>query len=152
MQFPSLVASSLAGKRFELPNELEGDFNLLFVAFHDNQQYMIDTWLASADMLVTAYKRLKYYALPAMQVRQPFEQRVLEMGMRLNIRDPFTRAITIALYVDLEKFCFELAVANRDEICLFLIDESGDIVWRGIGAHNIFKEASLRETLETIFS
>ena len=100
---------------------------------------------------MTAYKRLKYYALPAMQVRHPFEQRVLEMGMRLNIRDPFTRAITIALYVDLEKFCDELAVIDRDEVYLFLIDHHGDVVWRGTGVHNIYKEISLRDTLETIF-
>jgi hypothetical protein len=152
MQFPSVVASSLAGKRFILPNEFEGVYNLLFVTFVEAQQPLVDTWLAAMEFLCDDFDGLKYYELPTIQQRHPLEQRVIDMSMRINIRDPYARAFTITLYVDLDRFCRDLEFPTRDEIYTLLIDQQGYVLWRSCGDYNEMKEISLRETLETVFS
>ena len=47
-QFPQVSAVNLARKRLNLPQDLEGRINIVFVAFQQWQQGEVDTWISTA--------------------------------------------------------------------------------------------------------
>lgn len=44
-QFPRVEGSNLEGRRFTLPTDFEGDYNVVLVAFRRGQQGDVDSWL-----------------------------------------------------------------------------------------------------------
>ena len=47
MKFPHVKATSLTSKSYHLPRDLEGELNLVMVAFKQWQQDWVDTWIPS---------------------------------------------------------------------------------------------------------
>ena len=56
MKFPIVKATSLANKPYQLPRDLEGELNLVIVAFKQWQQDWVDTWIPSLQSLAYQHK------------------------------------------------------------------------------------------------
>ena len=69
--FPTIRASNLAGKDFTLPEDFEGQWNLLFVAFERHQQEDVDTWTPHARQLCEADSSVRFYELPTIRRGNP---------------------------------------------------------------------------------
>jgi hypothetical protein len=145
--FPTVKAANLEGRDFTIPHDLEGELNLLFVAFERRQQEDVDTWLPHARQLCQTDSRLRSYELPTIRRGNPVMRWMINHGMASGIHDPQARASTITLYLDKEDFRAALGIEQEDEITILLIKRDGSIRWRSQGTWSAEKEGSLRRAL-----
>lgn len=147
MRFPAATGSNLQRKRFDLPEQFEGDWNLLFVAFQQWQQTQVDSWLSFAKEMESSYSGLYYYELPTIQLRNPLVQTFINEGMRAGIPDPVARERTITLYVDKKAFRSALAIDHEEHIQVLLLGREGQVIWRTEGSYTAEKADALRAVL-----
>ena len=133
MKFPQVKATSLTNKTYLLPGDLEGDYNLVIVAFKQWQQDWVDTWIPSLRNLAYRHDNLRVYEMPTMSRFNGLYRFMIDNGMRAGIPDRSVRASTLCAYIDIPPFAKALDLPTYDTICLFLLDRNGEILWRGQG-------------------
>ncbi len=147
MQFPAVSGSNLKRKRLNLPEDLEGEQNLVLIAFQQWQQTQVDTWLPFARQMEETYPGLRYYELPTIQRLGPLARTFINEGMRAGIPDPVARERTITLYVDKLAFRQALDLPGEENIYILLLDRQGRVLWRAEGAFTPEVGASLAGAL-----
>lgn len=147
LKLPTVRGSNLQRQKMEFPADFTGDLNLVFVAFQQWQQRQVDSWVPLAEDLAQEYHGLDYYEFPTIQPMNIFSRTFINEGMRTGIRNSATRARTITLYLDKAAFRQALAIADEDDISVFLFDRNGHVLWRATGPYSPEKEADLRTAL-----
>lgn len=147
MQFPAVSGSNLQRKRWNLPEDLQGEWNLVLVAFQRWQQTQVDTWLPFARQVEETYPAVRYYELPTIQRLNALARTFINEGMAAGIPDPLARERTITLYVDKVAFREALDLPDEDDIYVLLLDRQGRVLWRAEGAFTSEKGESLAEAL-----
>jgi hypothetical protein len=132
--FPQVVGINLEGAEIPLPAGFEGERNLVAVAFRQEQQAIVDTWIAAVAPLEAANPDLRFYEVPTIYEGSALFRLWVNNGMRSGIPDPAARARTITLYVDREAFTRSLAIPDLETVHLLLLDRSGRILWRTTGS------------------
>ena len=94
--FPTLWAANLEGKRFQLPNDLVGDVNIVIIAFKREHQELVDQWFPFLTILVKNNPRLAFYELPTLNSSYLLIRWMINGGMRSGISDKEARERTIA--------------------------------------------------------
>ena len=145
--FPSVKASNLEKRAFNLPADFEGDRNLLLVAFEREQQKDVDTWLREMKRFEELDPGFHYYELPTIQRPNAFTRWFIDTGMRRGIPDRKARERTITLYLDRKPFCDALLITDQKKIYAFLVNREGRVLWRSEGVFDEIKGASLRSAL-----
>lgn len=148
MHFPTVTGSNLERRSFTLPDDLEGEVNLVILAFWRDHQSLVDTWMPLARRLQTRHSGLVAYELPVIESRSRVSQWFIDNGMRSGIRDRTTREHTITLYIDKAEFLATLEIEDDSTIRTLLIDRAGRILWRSDGPLDPAKEQALSEFLE----
>jgi hypothetical protein len=147
-RFPRLIASNLEKRTFTLPDDLEGSRNLLLVAFQREQQQQVDTWLREMKRFEELDPKFRYYELPTIQSPNRLVRWFIDTGMRRGIPDQKARSRTITLYIDKKPFLKALDITDENRIYCFLVNRSGQVLWRTEGEFDDSKAASLRECLQ----
>ncbi len=152
MHFPQISSENLAGERFELPGDFEGQLNLCLIAFHRWHQPLINSWVPLAQQLEEEYPRFRYYEFPVIRRLNRLYRGFIDTGMRAGIPDSTARHKTITLYTDKEAFKRPLEIDGEQEIHLRLVDREGGVHWGVAGA--LMREAAeaLEETLEELLA
>jgi hypothetical protein len=145
--FPRVKASNLEGHDFNLPADLEGERNLLLVAFEREQQKDVDTWLRQMKRFEEMDPGFRYYELPTIQRPNAFMRWFIDTGMRHGIPDRKARERTITLYLDKKPFCEALLITDQTKIYALLVDRQGNALWKSEGVFDEIKGASLRSAL-----
>jgi hypothetical protein len=150
--FPTLTASNLEKRSFNLPTDFEGDNNLLLVAFEREQQKDVDTWLREMKRFENLNQGLgrlnfQYYELPTIERPMALTRWFIDSGMRRGIPDRNARERTITLYLDKKPFCEALLIDDQKTIYEFLVNRNGDVLWRSQGIFDEAKAASLSAAL-----
>ena len=145
--FPSVNASNLERRDFNLPAGFEGERNLLLVAFEREQQKDVDTWLREMKRFEELDPGFHYYELPTIQRPNAFMRWFIDAGMRHGIPDRKARERTITLYLEKRPFLDALMITNQKKIYAFLVDREGKVLWRSEGVFDESKGASLRNAL-----
>jgi ATP synthase subunit 10 len=145
--FPSVHASNLNRRTFDLPHDFEGDRNLVVVAFQRDQQEVVDTWTAPIRDLLARYPDLRFYELPTISRGNPLFRAWLDGAMRGGIPDHQSREQTITLYVDKVAFRRALGLPHEDTIYVLLVDRAGHVFWRGEGEYSARVAAELEPVL-----
>ncbi len=148
MRFPTVTGSNLERQHLTLPRDLEGDLNLLFLAFWRRHQELVDSWLPMANRLQDRYPDLAAYELPVIQSRSRLSQWFIDGGMRAGIPDRRVRERTVTLYLDKAPFLEALEIADDDTIQVMLVDGEGQVVWRTSDAWSPQGEAGLVSILD----
>lgn len=148
MRFPTIEGSNLERDKVLLPQDLEGDLNVVLVAFQQWQQNTIDTWLAPLEPLERERSGLKVYELPVIQRMNRLYQMVINEGMRAGIPNRRARQRTITLYLDKTSFRRALGMADEDDIYVLLLDRRGQVLWRTRGRYTAEKAAGLAEAID----
>jgi hypothetical protein len=151
MKFPAVKATSLASKDYQLPRDLEGEFNLVIVAFKQWQQDWVDTWIPSLQNLAYQHKNLRVYEMPTMSRFNGLYRFMIDNGMRAGIPDKAVRAATLCAYIDIPPFAQALQMPTTDTIYLLLLDRSGEILWRGQGACDQSQLTELTAVIDRVF-
>jgi hypothetical protein len=148
MKFPTVKATSLTNKNYQLPRDLDGELNLVIVAFKQWQQDWVDTWIPSLQGLAYQHPQLRVYEMPTMSRFNRLYRFMIDNGMRAGIPDKAVRAATLCAYIDLPPFAKALQLPGYDSIYLFLLDRTGEILWRGQGPYDQAQLAELSATVE----
>jgi hypothetical protein len=143
MQFPTVTGANLQRKKLMLPQDFEGELNLVFIAFQQWQQNQVDTWIPFARQLEKTHAGVRYYELPTIQRLNVLARTFINEGMRAGIPDPTARERTITLYLDKAAFREALQLPGEDDIYVLLLDRQGQVLWRTEGSFASEKGDSL---------
>ncbi len=142
--FPSLTFANLNGQEVSMPGGLAGErSNLVLVAFLQEQQKDVDTWLKPLPAIQQAHPWFRYYELPTIKRMNGLVRFFINNGMKSGIPDKQQRERTITLYIDKEPFKKALGIVSESTIYAFLIDKSGKVLWRQEGLFTEAKGKSL---------
>lgn len=147
--FPKLEARNLEARRFTLPGDFEGTYNVAIVAFRRWHQALVDTWSAPLRRLREAYPELRAYELPMLSSPYVFARFFIDGGMAAAIPDREVRAATLTVYTDVQQVARALQIPNSDTIHLFLVDRDGRIYWRGQGEYDEWQYKEIEQALIT---
>ena len=151
MTFPTVSGSNLQRQKITLPQELEGEYNLLFVPFQQWQQSEVNSWIALAEQLEEQYPNLVYYELPTIRTLNSLSKFFINEGMRAGIPNTKSRQRTITLYLDKSSFQSALAMPDEDHIYILIIDRQGNEFFHARGSYTKEAEADLRDALLQLF-
>ena len=147
LRFPNVEGSNLEGRHFRLPNDLEGDLNIVLVAFRREQQEDVDTWTPFLTSVTAAHAGVKAYELPTLSRSYRLVRRFIDGGMARGIKAKATREATITLYIDKGPFKTALGIATEDLIVTLLVARDGRVLWRGDGRHSEGAAANLTSAI-----
>lgn len=146
--FPVVEGKNLEGRTFRLPDDFEGDLNVVVVAFKREQQRDVDTWMTALNDLAARHTGVRVYELPTIGKQWTLLRGWIDGGMRRGIPSQAVREATITLYVDKDHFKRPLGIKSEDQIQLFLVDRGGRIHWQASGTHTDVALAGLTAYLE----
>jgi hypothetical protein len=146
--FPVVSGFNLDRQELVFPRDFEGKYNLIFIAFQQPQQAMVNTWIPFAQELEAKIPGFIYYELPTIYSMPSFSRTFINEGMRAGIPDQTARERTITLYLDKETFKSALDISSEDVISIFLVDRDGTIFWRSSGEFTEGKASELLGVLE----
>jgi hypothetical protein len=149
--FPESEGRNLEGKRFQLPQDFEGDLNLVLIAFQREQQLMVNTWLPTADLMENLHPELSYYELPTISRMNSLARWFINTGMRSGIKDPKSRQKTITLFLDKGRFRNALGIGTEDNVHVLLVDRQGKVAWRSEGPCDVEKAKNLSDFIKSFF-
>jgi hypothetical protein len=149
-QFPRLTASNLENREFHLPEDFQGEHNLLLIAFQREQQTQLDTWLREMPRLQQIDAGLQYYELPTIARLNALARWFIDSGMRRGIPNKSARARTITLYIDKKPFEDSLQLPTEKTVYALLVDRAGKVLWRADGPYDEAKGESLRKALKPL--
>jgi hypothetical protein len=147
VRFPHVQGSNLEKQDFNLPSDFQGQHNLLLVAFEREQQKDVDTWLKEMKRFEEVDPGFYYYELPTIERPNTLMRWFIDSGMRRGIPDRKARERTITLYLDKNQFCAALQIVEQKRIYEFLVDRSGNVLWRSEGVFDETKGVSLQRAL-----
>jgi hypothetical protein len=152
MKFPTVTGSNLSGKRYNLPQDFEGQYNIVVVVYQRFQQSSVDTWGALLEQLARQYPDLRYYELPTLPNYGWLQKNIIDGGMRGGIPDNTVRSRTITLYIDVNKFNASLNLATLNDIYVLVTDRQGEVMWQTNGICTAPKADALSQKLAELFA
>lgn len=133
VHFPTVSGFNLERREYELPGDLAGQLNVLFVPFLRRQQEDVDSWVPFVSGLEAETPGLAYYELPTIYRMPALSRLFLNEGMRAGIPNRKARERTITLYLDRAKFMRAAGIPDENQIHVLLVDRDGRILWRETG-------------------
>ncbi len=146
--FPRVHGVNLERRSFTLPDDFDGERNLVLIAFKREQQDQIDTWIATAQRLAQEHTDFRYYELPTVSRSVPLARWWLDSAMRAGIPDRAARDATITLYLDKGAFRDALQLPDEDKIYVLLVARTGRVFWRTEGVATDEKARELQRALD----
>lgn len=137
MHFPDVIGKNLNGRTYGIPNDFDSEYNLVIIAFFQEQQVIVNTWIKYLDEHEKKYPDFKYYELPTLSKSYIPMKFIITGGMRSGIPDEITRGRTITLFLNKKKFREELGIENEDTIYLYLVSREGKVFEKYSGSYDI---------------
>ena len=130
-RFPEVTAESLAKTRESIPESAKGKVALIAVAFLQQSQPQLDSWLGPFAERFGGKEGFTFYEVPMISSGYKFMRIIIDSGMRGGIpREKHKNVVT--MYGDVEKYMKELNLEPRFGYA-FLLDKEGIIRWQGKG-------------------
>jgi hypothetical protein len=142
--FPKVEGDNLERKHFKLPEDLEGELNLVIIPFKRTQQPLVDEWNEYLKPFIESTENLYLYEIPTLSNGFKFISFMIDGGMRAGIFDKDTRNHTITLYLNKKKFKKALDIKTENNIYIMLLKKDGQILWRTEGQVTKAKIKSLK--------
>ena len=148
-KFPKINGKNLEGKRYSLPFDLEGKYNIVIVPFLQHQQFIVNHWTDFLEQLQKKYSFFEYYEVPTLATSYSAMRFMIDGGMRAGIPDLRTRQRTITVYLNKRKFKNKLEIDTEEFIYIYLL-EGDNIIWEEKGDITDQKAHSLENFLKNI--
>ena len=146
--FPRVEGKNLHGELISFPEVFASqDFNVIIVAFEQEQQNDVDTWLPALIKLETQRDDLRVMELPTIAKMNRLMRWVIYRGMRSGIKDSAARSRTVTLHIDKRPFKKALKIESERDIRLYLVDAKGIIAWETEGLYSSEKLTALTKQL-----
>lgn len=142
-QFPVVTSYNLEKAKVVLPQDLEGQLNILLLSFEREQQPAADSWVPVAKQLEASHGDLRHYQLPVF-TRENFLYRWwLNSSLRSDMPEGESRKTTIPLYLNRPAFLTDLQISTDKQIAVLLVEKNGRVLWRTTGEATDEKKAGL---------
>lgn len=133
--FPQVEGKSLQGEVVAFPDVFsKKPYHIVVVAFLQEQQSEVNTWLPSLQALIDQREDLDYFELPTIARMNALMRWVIYRGMRSGIKQESDRVRTVTLHIDKDPFKAALDIDSEDTIYVLLIDAEGHVLGREEGA------------------
>jgi hypothetical protein len=142
-RFPEVTAESLAKTPESIPDSAKGKVALIAVAFLQQSQSQLDSWLGPFEEKFGGREGFTFYEVPMISSGYRFMRMVIDSGMRGGI-PKYKHKNVVTMYGDVEKYMNELNLEARYGYA-FLLDKEGIIRWQGQGFSS---PESLKELFE----
>jgi hypothetical protein len=143
MKFPPISANNLNDQRMSFPEDFEGKWNVVLIAFDQWHQNDVNTWLPFLNQVVESNPQVAFYEIPTVN-RAPVLQRIwLDAVMKAGIPDRATRHRTVTIWVDIPAFLAQLQLPDARRIYVLLVSQDGEILWQTEGRYSVEKGALL---------
>lgn len=129
--FPTVTSQDLNGDTHTLPSGLPGDPTIVFIAYKQNQQPAVNTWIRSLGL--DPARGAEFVEIPVVGKGATLMRGFIDNGMRSGIQDPNMRARTITLYESPSLVNDPLGFSGRDEIRVLVVRRSGEVIWSTSG-------------------
>ena len=130
-RFPEVTAESLAKTRESIPDSAKGKVALIVVAFLQQSQPQLDSWLGPFAERFGGKEGFTFYEVPMISSGYKFMRLIIDSGMRGGIPKEKHKNV-VTMYGDVEKYMKELNLEARFGYA-FLLDKEGIIRWQGQG-------------------
>jgi len=130
-RFPEVTADSLAKTRESIPESAKGKVTLVVVAFLQQSQPQLDSWLGPFAERFGGKDGFTFYEVPMISSGYKFMRLIIDSGMRGGIPKEKHKNV-VTMYGDVEKYMKELNLEARYGYA-FLLDKEGIIRWQGKG-------------------
>ncbi len=144
--FPSIGGSNLEGKQFNFPRDFAGKLNVLAISFNEPERIQAISWRPAAVRLRQAFPEFQFYEMPVLPQIYSSPRAVVDTGLRSGVPNVVLPEVVIRLYVHQDKFLQAIGESKAQTI-LLLVNQQGDILWRGYGLHTSAQEESLKNVL-----
>lgn len=144
--FPTTKGQNLNERAFDIPAGLDAPLNILLVAFYQNQQKDVDTWVQTAKDLAADHANIEYYELPVLSSSWGVVRGWIDGGMRRGIPAFSARERTITIYTDTDAFRSLAGIDDPSRIWVGLVDRQGRVSWSARGPATSESLESLRST------
>ncbi len=129
-RFPTIKAKSLSGKTTVLPDDAEGDVTLIGIAFERKAQAMLDSW---TDYFEDLCSGKDVYELPMIDGHfWKIFSGFIDKGMKSGIPEEKHDHV-VTYYGTTSRFREELFLEDKELGYVFLLDEDGNILFKGEG-------------------
>lgn len=130
-KFPEVTADSLAKTRESIPGSAQGKVTLIAVAFLQQSQPQLDSWLGPFTERFGGRQDFTFYEIPMISSGYKFMSFIIDSGMRGGIPKEKHKNV-VTMYGDVEKYMKELGLDARYGYA-FLLDREGIIRWQDKG-------------------
>ncbi|MFM8793490.1 MAG: hypothetical protein ACKOFF_01120 [Acidimicrobiales bacterium] len=148
-QFPRVAARNLQGLDVSLPDAFTGRRNIVLVAFHRDQQRLVDSWLPWFESEAADDPDLRFYEVPTIARIWAPARRFIDGGMAAAIKVPAVLQRTMTVYGDVSRVTGPLGLRDSSTVAVVFVDDEGLVRWKGRGGLTDETAASLRDALET---
>ena len=145
--FPSLTGEAVDGTPFVAPADFARVRTVAMTAFALESRAQVESWGPYIDALVRGRPDVRARLFAVLGTGAKIMRGVILGGLRTALAAPELRASTIVVFTDVDAFCRALGVTDRKNLCVFLVDGDGRIVWRGSGPYTDAAGAALTEAL-----
>ena len=126
-RMPPVSGKDLNGKPWVAPAGLPGSRTLVFVAFEEEQQTGIDSWLEGLK-LKTAKHETPWIEMPLINDPGMFMRWFINTGMKHGIPDPSVRAHVWTAYTDKKAFLDACGMGSTNSIYALVVNRNGQIL------------------------
>jgi len=149
MRFPTLHARDLEGRAYTLPDDLPGAVRVVLLPFKQWHQVLVEEWQRALATALESRDDVTVWEVPSIGKLWKPARGYIDGGMRAGIPDIDVRRHTLTDYGELDTIAAGLGVMNFETIHVFLLDATGEILWRDSGEPNLEKAASFAAALES---
>jgi hypothetical protein len=141
-RFPDLEATSLDGRRWHLPRDLERP-SIVILAFERHQQREVDDWIVGLEALGCPHPILE---VPTIGRRYRWARSFIDGGMRAGIPDAIVRARTLTTYTDVSRVLTALGLRSTEHVVVTLVEATGEVTALHQGTYDPTAAAAFHET------
>jgi hypothetical protein len=145
--FPTTEGESLNRRKFTVPRDFDAPFNIVIVAFYQEQQPDCDTWLPTARDIAADHANVEYYELPTISGSWTIAKGWIDGGMRSGIPAFAGRERTVTLFTDTEKFRELAGIDGPKQIWVGIVDREGKVYWSTRGPATEDSKRELRSVV-----
>ena len=132
--FPDTTADALDRSLINIPKQLEGRENLVFLLWARDQEAQVDTWITAAQALQHASFDFRVYRMLVSTRENALYRWWDNNSLRSAETDPEMLHWTVPLYTDKAQLRHALGIADDDRtIAVMLLDRSGRVLWKARG-------------------
>lgn len=144
--FPQIAARDLERHDVMLPDAFVGTRNVVMIAFQQQHQALVDSWVPWLEKIAAADSGFCFYEVPTIgRIWAPFRP-LIDGGMAAAIRDPVILRRTMTVYGDVGRLTMPLGITDRTTIHVVALDAAHEVRTIVQGA---FSESGAQRIIES---